>query len=393
MKKGKSYRSLYLPAWSIVAAVLTLLLIIAVSTYRNMSRETGRMEESLVREGLVIIRAIEAGVRADFPCDSARSCSACRSSWKRSPVSRKSLPSSSLTAGGESLPPARRPERPRSRISGAASFRLLLKEKGMVTRYRELPGGRRSSRSSSRSVPLPTMLPPALPRAAEEQAVQAERPLRRWAEDKMIALSLRLETFEAARRQDRHHTLLMAAILVALGTGALYFIFIVQNYYLVNRTLGRMKKLYGECRREHGGRPRLRRSGGEDRHPEPAGHRDPRFGTGRPGRKKDHGDPGRRDRRLSRPPGGRTFVRDREIELRRKSEGGIPLSVSVAPLRDDAGQEMGAVLLIRDLREIRALQEKVAAANGWPPWDGWPRGWRTRSATPSAPSGGSPSIS
>jgi hypothetical protein len=39
MKKGKSYRSLYLPAWSIVAAVLTLLLIIAVSTYRNMSRE------------------------------------------------------------------------------------------------------------------------------------------------------------------------------------------------------------------------------------------------------------------------------------------------------------------------------------------------------------------
>ena len=67
MKKGKSYRSLYLPAWSIVAAVLTLLMIIAVSTYRNMSRETGRMEESLIREGLVIIRAIEAGVRADSP--------------------------------------------------------------------------------------------------------------------------------------------------------------------------------------------------------------------------------------------------------------------------------------------------------------------------------------
>ena len=67
MKKGKSYRSLYLPAWSIVAAVLTLLMIIAVSTYRNMSRETGRMEESLIREGLVIIRAIEAGVRADAP--------------------------------------------------------------------------------------------------------------------------------------------------------------------------------------------------------------------------------------------------------------------------------------------------------------------------------------
>ena len=53
-------------------------------------------------------------------------------------------------------------------------------------------------------------------------------------------------------------------------------------------------------------------------------------------------------------------MRDREIELPRKPEGGLPLNVSVAPLRDDGGQEMGAVLLIRDLREIRALQEKVA---------------------------------
>ena len=57
----------------------------------------------------------------------------------------------------------------------------------------------------------------------------------------MIALSLRLETFETARREDRHHTLLMAAILIVLGTGALYFIFVVQNYYLVDRTLERMK--------------------------------------------------------------------------------------------------------------------------------------------------------
>ena len=67
MKKGKSYKSLYFPAWTIVAAVLTLLLVIAFSTYRNMSREKGRMEESLLREGQVIIRAIEAGVRADSP--------------------------------------------------------------------------------------------------------------------------------------------------------------------------------------------------------------------------------------------------------------------------------------------------------------------------------------
>src|SRR5574340_1275719 len=56
----------------------------------------------------------------------------------------------------------------------------------------------------------------------------------------MTALSTCLQPFGAARHEDRHHTLLMAAILIALGTGALYFIFVVQNYYLVDRTLGRM---------------------------------------------------------------------------------------------------------------------------------------------------------
>ena len=52
MRKGKRYRSLYLPAWTIVAAVVILLGVIAISTYRNMARETGRMKEALLRAGV-----------------------------------------------------------------------------------------------------------------------------------------------------------------------------------------------------------------------------------------------------------------------------------------------------------------------------------------------------
>jgi len=33
----------------------------------------------------------------------------------------------------------------------------------------------------------------------------------------------------------------MGGILVVLGTGAIYFIFIVQNFYLVDRTLAQMR--------------------------------------------------------------------------------------------------------------------------------------------------------
>jgi two-component system sensor histidine kinase HydH len=54
---------------------------------------------------------------------------------------------------------------------------------------------------------------------------------------------------------------------------------------------------------------------------------------------------------------GQSPVRDREMEIQKN--GRIPLSLSAAPLRDENGQEMGSVLLIKDLREIRDLQEKV----------------------------------
>jgi two-component system sensor histidine kinase HydH len=53
------------------------------------------------------------------------------------------------------------------------------------------------------------------------------------------------------------------------------------------------------------------------------------------------------------------IIRDQEIEVRHSSGKGIPLSLSAAPLKDETGREMGSVLLLRDLREIRDLQEKV----------------------------------
>jgi len=44
------------------------------------------------------------------------------------------------------------------------------------------------------------------------------------------------------------------------------------------------------------------------------------------------------------------------------SEGLIPLSISSSQLRDETGKVIGAVIIIRDLREIKELQEKVRRA-------------------------------
>ena len=56
-------KKLYLPALSIVAVVFLLLVLISISTYRNLDREKSVALHFLYREGVALIRSIEAGAR------------------------------------------------------------------------------------------------------------------------------------------------------------------------------------------------------------------------------------------------------------------------------------------------------------------------------------------
>ena len=301
------------------------------------------MEESLLREGQVIIRAIEAGVRADSPSTppDARRLQKLVEEVSREPeVATITIFDKEGNIAATSRPADPAPEK----IRGVPSLQLLLRERGMVTRYREQPGGAQAFEVIQPFRPFSYQTPPPLRRESEAKSALQERPLRRWAEDKMIALSLRLATFETARREDRHHTLLMAAILVALGTGALYFIFIVQNYYLVDRTLDRMKT-YTENVVEsmadglisidrEGKIVTLNRQAGEI------------LGSGRERLEgmKITSVLGEGIGQILASMEGQSPVRDREMDIHRDKNGRIPLSLSVAPLRDEkgAGDGVGA---------------------------------------------------
>jgi two-component system sensor histidine kinase HydH len=51
-------------------------------------------------------------------------------------------------------------------------------------------------------------------------------------------------------------------------------------------------------------------------------------------------------------------ILEKEVDIP-KGERGVPLSLSVTPLRGPGGRNIGAVIIFRDLREIRELQEEV----------------------------------
>ena len=56
-------KRLYLPALSIVAVVILLLILMSISTYRNLNREKEMALQSLHRQGLALIHSLEAGAR------------------------------------------------------------------------------------------------------------------------------------------------------------------------------------------------------------------------------------------------------------------------------------------------------------------------------------------
>ena len=57
-------KQLYVPALSILAIVIILLVLISISTYRNLDRQASVAIDFLHRQGISILDAVEAGARA-----------------------------------------------------------------------------------------------------------------------------------------------------------------------------------------------------------------------------------------------------------------------------------------------------------------------------------------
>lgn len=348
-----SYKPLYLPALIIVATVLTLLMVIAISTYRNLDTAQVRTEEMLQREGRVIIHSLAAALKASFPLtppDSSRLNKLLADMGRDTDIHSLMI----IDAGGRQIAAASRSTSPFT-VRGGASLNALLREKGMVTRYGHDGAGERIYEIIQPLQPYLASLSLAPLRSVRPEA----EPLASWSKDKIIALSFRLQVFDTARQADFYHIILMAAILIILATGTLYFIFIVQKYYLVDRKLGQMKSYVENVvdsmadglisLDNEGWIVTMNRQAAEilsvsmDTLP----------------RKQLSAVLGKESELVIRAARG-SILRDQELELQRPpGDDRLPISLSAAPLKDELGRDMGQVLLIRDLREIRELKESV----------------------------------
>jgi two-component system sensor histidine kinase HydH len=176
---------------------------------------------------------------------------------------------------------------------------------------------------------------------------------------RMAVVGLWMTPLEEARRQDIQHAILMGVILLILGSAAFYFIFVIQNYYLVDRTLAEMRS-YTENVVESmaSGLVTVDTNGrivSTNRKASRLLGLDMKQVQGRP----LEGFIPTEYLNINEVVEQGKGIIEKEVDCPNGQEGTVPLSVSVTSLKDAEGGNMGAVIILRDLREIRELQEKV----------------------------------
>jgi two-component system sensor histidine kinase HydH len=342
-------RKLYLPAVTIIAVVAMLLVLIGLSTYRNLDRQQKRALAFLNSQGTTLLRSLEAGVRTGIRSGH----------WQDDSVGRlvREMARNADVAYIYLFNPrgvivhASDP----ARVGRHAQWTPALDDERQVKwRIRELHAGTRIYELAKLYAPFRS-LPPALREKDYDKHAVSVHTHR----GDTIVVGLNMAVYEAARRQDLRHAVVMAAILLVVGSGALFFIFVTQNYYLVDRALKESRDYTRQVVSSMANGllsvdPEGRITSWNQLALELLGLAESQV----------------RGRRLEKfldfeSTGiGRALYQcrpslDREILLRRAAGDEMPLGVSASPILTDDKLCNGAVVILRDLREIKRLEENV----------------------------------
>lgn len=346
----RTSKALYGPAFAIIGVVALMLVFIVVSTHRNMNRDRDRAVAAVHRQGLFLFDALEAVTRAELM----------RETWRHGTVGpllteigRNADIAYLYLMNGEGTAlesagahPGEPPARWRPNPTAAEP---------VAARLRTMPDGSALYEMVRRFTPFP----PHWDSTGAGCGACRERFESRFPSPVSLAAGLRMDYFKTARRSDIRHAVVMAGIVVALGAGALFFLFVIFKYYSVEGTLKETRDYMqlvvdnmadGLLSIDIQGRivscnllgmNLLGLDKGAVRGVDLAHHID--F--------KDSG--------IGDTLAGCGPVMDREIQHRNATGETIPLGVSVTPIPDEGHGCRGAVIVLRDLREIKWLEEKL----------------------------------
>ncbi len=334
-----SHRKLYLPAYLILGVVLILLVFISISTYQVFHRQRRNAQDMVRRQGLALLQALESGVH------------------------------SSLLAHGGSPPTIKHYIMELGQIQDVA-YLYILDAQGDITYHsasdENQPAGPRPR--------WPDTVATIQTRVVQDRdGSEIYEIVKRYIPSKdsfapgrepgrTVVIGLKMTTFNAARQADLHHAFIMMVIVLALGAGAIYFIYVIQNYHQVNRSLRQTQEYARQVVASlASGLLSIDLDGRVVTHNQPAlkllDIAPDKIESINLSDYLNFDTAGIADTLGSCRPN-----LDQEILYQTGDQPPLPLAISVTPMTDDTRTCRGAVILIRDLSRIKALEAQMRQA-------------------------------
>jgi two-component system, NtrC family, sensor histidine kinase HydH len=350
----------YLPVLSIVLVAGTLLVIVVLFTLRNIKSQNERMEEFTSRQGVSVIRTLEAGTRTGFM----------EGDWgiehlqmlieqaaKDPDVEWVGLINNDGIIVAHSEP-------------AKIGLKLLMgKEMNTVQTVirtgeplsfkRELPGGRMIFEIWKPFTPFPDQI-------AETDLIARHTRIGKELLDvfdrekkQVLFLGLKMDRFKEIQHQDLAFAIFMGGILFIIGSASVYFVFVIQNAYLVRRTLDEMRT-YTRNVVESMANGLIT----VDRTLRVATFNSTALEILK---KKKEEIEGKHistilplEKEINDVLAYTDTVREKEFKFSSDVKNKTFLNVSVSPLKEpDSQDSRGAVIIIRDMTEVRELEQKV----------------------------------
>ncbi len=370
MSTKEKSRGIYVAQpWVIMGAVAILLVIVVVLAVRNFNREERYMTQILLEKGSSLIKAFEAGARTGIAC----------TGWGRSQV--QSLAEEFAQQPG-------------------ILYLAVTDTTGVVIAHsdRNMIGKIFFSNSAFKGIKPHIQESWRISYYKNGQSFEVYRYLRPWSEGgcicstgpkssvktgkednihmrdgdndrdllpihhkhpRILFVGLDMTPFEEGRREDIRNTVILSSILLLLGIGGFFLMFLAQSYRaarsLLQDTTAFAKEVVNSL---------------------PVGL----IATGRDGKiaffnaaagKITGLEPGNiygksLDETLPQPlyelradTANKGSVLEKEIECDFGKHKAVPLSVSAAQILNEEGQFVGDIIILRDLREIRRLKEEI----------------------------------
>ncbi|MBT8342868.1 MAG: PAS domain-containing protein [Desulfatitalea sp.] len=343
-------RQLYLTAISILLVVLLLLVFIIISTVHNLNRERNAAKHTVHRQALTLIKALEAGARAGMMMQKTGADAIgnlVHEIGRSDDINYLYLVDADGNVVHHSIP---------SLKGTRALWRPPFERWDDVhTRIRRLSDAASVYEVAKPFNPMGTQAQITTPPGKNPQD---GTPIQFHAHA-TVYLGMNMAAYETARRSDLQHALIMGGIVLVLGGGVIYFFIVLRGYYMLNRTLQETRDhtrqviasmAYGVLSIDTDGRVVSYNHQALcllDIAETDIDHIDLHkiFDFKATGIAKTL-DPG-------------ASVLSHEIRFQKPSGDTIPLMLTATPIKDETGGRKGAVIVIRDMSTIKALEEQV----------------------------------